>query len=185
MRRATICARTADGSSGGSSGCARIAYRSQRRLECFPRTRSSWPCRSGQGEIALMYRSTDRSPRGAVVMLRLFPARLSNGSGPRGLDGSLFPALASPRCASFARHGRIPDLHHLVEFYLHPLRGLAFADDRQVACLVATSWKPPREFGDRRDELKRTIRHRTIPTSTERHQVQRAQGFYALSGVIG
>ena len=49
----------------------------------------------------------------------------------------------------FARHGRIPNLHHLVKFYLDPLRGLAFADDRQVACLVATSWKFPRALGDR------------------------------------
>src|ERR1700730_14419360 len=57
----------------------------------------------------------------------------------------------------FARHGCIPDLHHLVKFYLDPLRGLAFADDRQVACLVATSWKPPREFGDRRDQNGHTV----------------------------
>jgi len=40
-------------------------------------------------------------------MLRLFPARLSNGSGPRGLDGSLFPALASPRCASLRGMGAL------------------------------------------------------------------------------
>src|SRR5262245_19204038 len=48
----------------------------------------------------------------------------------------------------FVAHTSIPDLHHLVKFYLDPLRGIAFTDDRQVACLVAASWKPPTGFGD-------------------------------------
>jgi Holliday junction resolvase RusA-like endonuclease len=51
-----------------------------------------------------------------------------------------------------SRHDGIPDLHHLVKAYLDPLRGIAFTDDRQVAYLVATSWKPPRQFSERNRE---------------------------------
>jgi hypothetical protein len=47
----------------------------------------------------------------------------------------------------FAGSGSVPDIHHLVKFYLDHLRGEVFTDDSQVASLIAISWKPPPGFG--------------------------------------
>jgi hypothetical protein len=46
----------------------------------------------------------------------------------------------------FAEHAEIPAVHHLVKGYLDPLEGSVFANDRQVAHLVAACWKPPAQF---------------------------------------
>lgn len=49
----------------------------------------------------------------------------------------------------FAEDSAIPGVHHLVKGYLDPLAGPVFADDRQVAHLVAACWRPPASVGDR------------------------------------
>lgn len=49
----------------------------------------------------------------------------------------------------FAEHAEIPGVHHLVKGYLDPLEGPVFANDRQVAYLVAACWKPPAPFADK------------------------------------
>lgn len=49
----------------------------------------------------------------------------------------------------FAEDSAVPAIHHLVKGYLDPLKGVVFADDQQVAHLVAACWRPPPSFKDR------------------------------------
>jgi len=57
----------------------------------------------------------------------------------------------------FSKHAAIPALHNLVKAYLDPLRGIAFADDRQVGCLVAVSWRPPPPLSNRDREEENSV----------------------------
>lgn len=57
----------------------------------------------------------------------------------------------------YARDDRIPDLHHLVKFYLDPLRSVVFNDDRQVGYLAAQCWRPPKRFQNLGDKDARVF----------------------------
>lgn len=57
----------------------------------------------------------------------------------------------------FAEHAEIPGVHHLVKGYLDQLQGAFFANDRQVAHLVAACWKPPVPFSDKSRESENKV----------------------------
>jgi len=71
----------------------------------------------------------------------------------------------------FANNSQIPLVHNLVNYYMDLLKGLFFADDRQVHYLEAYCYKTDRRKSHRSFELyRRNMNHPEVITFDELYQ---------------